>query len=154
MNLKGLCICNPNEFDNFPKPLFRLVCHCKTCQSFFGSTCNDECTFLLKDCTGLKFDGAEFESYQNGFSPIKRGKCIQCGKPKYCRIKVGPFAEFVSVPSDYLRHIDLPQPFAHIYYNSRAAEVNDKFRKIGGHFMSQIAIQWAILVSLLKRVGA
>ncbi len=154
MSLEGLCSCNLNEFHNLPKPLFRLVCHCKTCQLFFGSSYNDECTFLLKDCKGLSLDRAEFKSYQNGFSPIKRGKCIQCGKPKYCRVKVGPFAEFVSIPSDYIRHIELPQPFAHIYYDSRAAEVKDRFIKIGGHLMSQIAIQYAIFVSILKRVCA
>lgn len=152
MNTEGLCGCGFSEFDNLPSPLFRLVCHCKTCQLFFGSSQNDECTFLLKDCSGLDFEGAEFKSYQKGFSPIKRGKCIQCGKPRYCRIKVGPFAEFVSIPSDYLRHMDLPQPFAHIYYSSSTGEVNDVVKKIGGHFRSQLAIQLAVFISLLRRV--
>ncbi|WP_461424007.1 GFA family protein [Ketobacter sp.] len=147
----GLCGCSPGEFDTLSKPLFRLVCHCRTCQLFFGSDYNDECTFLLKDCTSLNAESLEFKSYQRGFSPIKRGQCIQCGKPKYCKVKMGSIIGFVSIPTNYLRHLDLPPPIAHIYYDNRTTEVHDAVKKIAGHRRSQAAIQWAVLSSLFRR---
>src|SRR5690606_9458777 len=64
------CECNQGELESLPAPFFRLVCHCKTCQEFFGESSNDECTFLLKDCKNVDLKNIELKGYQEGYSPI------------------------------------------------------------------------------------
>ena len=144
------CSCNESELETLPDPLFRLVCHCKTCQQFFDSPYNDECTFILKDCPAIDLEDVELKGYQKGYSPIKRGKCKRCGKISYCTIKVGPFPEFLMVPTERLKSNEIPEPFAHIYYSSRQRDLDTQVRKIGGHFLSQLAIMWVVLKSLIR----
>ena len=151
MNGSEYCRCNEGQLKEMPSPLFRLVCHCKTCQDFFNQGYNDECTFLLNECHHLDLSEIEFKGYQKGFSPIKRGKCKSCGKPSYCKVKFGPFAEFITVPSEGLKSIEIPPPFAHIYYGSRCEQMDDNIKKINGHYRSQAAILWAVLEALTKR---
>lgn len=146
------CQCNIDQLQNLQAPLFRFVCHCKTCQDFFGAPFNDECTFLLNDCTGVDLKNIEFRSYQKGFSPIKRGKCKSCGKAAFCMARVWPYPAFLMVPSEALSGHSLPRPLAHIYYHSRVASVKDSTKKINGHFRGQIAIQAAIAIAILKRL--
>jgi hypothetical protein len=76
---------------------------------------------------------------------------VHCGLPKYCKISAGSLVEFVSVPSGYLKHLNLPMPVAHIYYHSRKSDIDDGVVKISGHYKSQTAIQWAVLSSLVKQ---
>lgn len=152
MKSRELCECSIGDLDSLPKPQFRLVCHCKTCQAFFGASHNDECSFLLKDCKGLDLSDVEFKSYQTGNSPIKRGKCNKCGKPKYCKIKAGPFPEFLVISTEQLSNrTDLPDPIGHIYYGSRVNDINDGFKKVSGHFISQLVIVWSVFKVVFKR---
>lgn len=145
------CNCNPGAFDNMPEPLFRLVCHCKTCQAFFGTEYNDECTFFLKDCPGLNLKNIEFKSYQSKWLPIKRGKCKSCGKVACCMAKLGPFAHLVMVSSELIELEHLPNPIAHVYYDRRVVDADDKIPKVSGHLFSQATIQLAVFKSLIKR---
>lgn len=146
-----VCTCIRNEIDHLPKPLFRLVCHCETCRKYTGSDYYDECTFLLKDCTSISLDKVNLKSYQSGFSPMKRGHCKECGKISYSTIRVWPFPAFLMVPSKSLEREDIPKPFAHLYYKSRIKDMSDVIRKINGHLLSQLAIQFNILKGLLAR---
>lgn len=146
-----ICSCIESEIEKLPDPLFRLVCHCETCRRYTGSDSFDECTFLLKDCAHLSLDKVEFNSYQSGFSPMKRGTCKTCGKLSYSTIRVWPFPAFIMVPSQVIRRHNLPKPFAHLYYKSRVHDSNDFIKKINGHLLSQLAIQLNIFKGLLAR---
>lgn len=144
------CECHPNELDDLPEPLFRLVCHCQTCQKFFNDAYNDECVFKLSDCKDIDLSNVELMGYQRGYSPIKRGKCKKCGKISVCTIKVGPFPKFVMIPSARLRHRALPQPYAHIYYDTRQRDIDAPIKKIGGHLPSQWSILKQVIRSLIR----
>lgn len=146
------CDCGANHIQSLPDPLFRFVCHCTTCRTFSGAPHNDECTFLLNECSGLNLANTEFQSYQSGFSPIKRGKCKRCGKVTCCIAHVWPYPEFLMLPSCLVKGRPLPDPLAHIYYDSRVADAPDSFKRINGHFRGQLAIQTAIVGSLFKRM--
>lgn len=146
-----VCSCIDSQIEQLPKPLFRLVCHCETCRTYTGAPHYDECTFLLSDCEHISFDNVEFKSYQKGFSPMKRGKCIDCGKLSYSTIRVWPFPAFVMLPSKMLQGSDKPKPFAHLYYQSKTIDVEDRVKKINGHILSQLAIQVNIMKSLFFR---
>ncbi len=146
------CQCHSDIFQNLPVPLFRLVCHCKTCQAFFGADYNDECTFALQDCQGINLAQIEFKSYQTPLSPIKRGKCKQCGKVACCIANLGPLAQFVMVPTALLSRTPLPDPIAHIYYDRRVKDLADSIPKRNGHLLSQVTIQIAVLKTLFKRL--
>lgn len=145
------CQCNDQELHEMPSPLFRLICHCKTCQEFFRQDYNDECTYFLRDCLHIKLENIDFRGYQKGHSPIKRGKCKTCGKISYCRIKVGPFPEFLMVPSARVGSLDLPRPFTHVYYGSRVKDIHDDINKIYGHYRSQLVIFWAVIKAMMMQ---
>lgn len=144
------CNCNRGQFDQLPQPLFRLICHCKTCQKYLDRPYNDECTFLLKDCSQIDIDNTHFTSYQTKFSPILRGKCKVCSKVSYCITKIGPFRHFVMIPTQLI-NMDPPHPVVHIYYDRRVADSNDNIRKVCGHFHSQLKIQALVFTSIISR---
>jgi hypothetical protein len=140
------CRCWITAFASRPRPLFRLICHCKTCQQYTGQAYNDECTFLMRDCPALDFSQVEFKSYQSPLLPIKRGTCKICDKPAYCIVQIGAVVLFVMVPSTWLQAA-LPDPLAHIYYDRRVADSHDVLPKISGHIHSQTKILAAVLQS-------
>jgi hypothetical protein len=140
------CTCYPDEFSQLTRPLFRLICHCKTCQLYTGQAYNDEYTFLMRDCPGLDLKRVTFKSYQSPLSPIKRGTCKACGKLAYCIGQIGPAVLFVMVPSSRL-NLEQREPVAHVYYDRRVADIDDTRPKVSGHVRSQATIQWAVLSS-------
>lgn len=144
----ALCRCQEAAFAHPPSPLFRLLCHCKTCQTFLGAPYNDECTFFLKDFPSLQLETIAFKSYQSPLSPIKRGTCKRCGQVAVCVAQLGGFTPFVMVPS-LLLGASLPEPVAHIYYDRRVADAADDLPKLNGHLLGQAAIQFAVAKSLL-----
>ena len=146
-----VCSCIDSEVENLGEPLFRLVCHCSTCRSYTESDFFDECTFLLNDREILSLDKIDFKSYQKGFSPMKRGKCKDCGKVSYSTIRVWPFPRFIMVPSASVKKASKTKPFAHLYYKSRVVDMRDSTPKINGHFLSQIFIQLNIIKGMLAR---
>ena len=73
-----------------------------------------------------------------------------CGKISYCKAKLGPFAEFLMVPSERIHSMDIPEPIGHFYYHSRVQDVEDQVEKVDGHYRSQAKIQLAVLKSLIK----
>lgn len=146
-----ICSCTKDEIENLNEPLFRLICHCSTCRSYTGADFFDECTFLLKDSESLSLDKVDFKTYQSGFSPMKRGRCNECGKVSYSTIRVWPFPKFVMLPTAAIRNKNIKKPFAHLYYKSRVIDIDDSVRKINSHFVSQLFIQFNIIRSLLAR---
>ena len=150
LEIKKYCHCKPSEFSNLPEPLFRIICHCKTCQKFNGQPYNDECTFWYKDCSEINVENVDFKSYQSRLSPLKRGMCKFCGKVAYSIAKIGPLAHLVMVSSERLGAQKRPDPSAHVYYDRRVSEADDRIKKVSGHVLSQAVIQWAILKSVIK----
>jgi len=147
-----VCKCLDKQIEQLPKPLFRFVCHCETCRKYTKAECFDESSFLLKDCGDLDLSNIEFKSYQTGFSPMERGKCKTCGMVSFSKIRVWPFPAFVMLPSHKISIENLPKPFAHLYYKSRVTEANDHIKKVNGHMMSQLTIQFNIMKGLIVRI--
>ncbi|MGV3527241.1 MAG: GFA family protein [Candidatus Sericytochromatia bacterium] len=146
--LNTFCHCQAEAFAHPPAPLFRLICHCKTCQAFLGLPYNDECTFLRRDLPALQLEQIAFKSYQSPLLPIKRGTCRRCGKVAVCLAQVGRLTPFVMVPS-VLLGAALPEPVAHIYYDRRVADAEDALPKLSGHLTGQALIQAALAKSLI-----
>lgn len=142
------CNCRPGEFLELDQPLFRMVCHCQTCQTFFGSPYNDECTFWFGSVKNISLAEMEFKAYQSILSPIRRGTCIRCGQVTCCLAKIGPLVLFLMVPSAQLKQENCPKPVSHIYYHRRLANADDQVRKISGHFFSQLEIIRSVTSSL------
>lgn len=134
------CRCWTGALPESPRPLFRIVCHCQTCQRYTRLAYNDECTLLRSDCPDLDLTQVTFESYQSPLLPILRGTCQRCGKPAYCITKVGPWVLFVMVPSAWFDPAALPTPVAHIYYHRRVADRTDSVPTLSGHLRSQLFI--------------
>lgn len=149
MNKEPYCTCFTEGLKKLSQPAFRLVCHCKTCREYLKQDLNDECNYFAKSNSHLDLTNIEFKSYQKGFSPIKRGTCLTCNKPAFSKVKVGLMPEFLVIPTAMLPEEPNIKPFAHLYYSSAVHQVNDGIKKIKGHILSQIAIQVAILKSII-----
>ena len=142
------CECDSGETSGLPEPLFRLICHCKTCQEYYGEAFNDECTYFFKDCNKLDLNRIEFKNYQSQLSPLKRGKCKSCGKVAYSIAGKDSKPFLVTFPSAKVKRENLPEPVAHVYYDRRVEDSSDPVRKVSGHMFSQFVIQWQIFKSL------
>ena len=132
------------------KPLFRIICHCKTCQEYCQNVFNDECTFKLSDLPEINLEKIAFKSYQSKLSPIRRGVCKICGHLAICIAKVPFVGCLIMIPSKMLKSKSLPAPCAHVYYDRRVANANDEVIKVAGHLRSQIVIYWNVLKSLMS----
>ncbi len=145
-----ICTCYLSDIERLPLPRFRMICHCQTCQDFLKSDFNDECVYLLTDCDELDLTDVVFKSYQAGFSPVKRGICGRCNKPSFCRIKIGFLPEFLTVPSTLVSVHKVPDATGHVYYHGRVADADDEWKKVSGHYLSQLFIAYSGIKALLK----
>ena len=59
------------EIENLGTPIYRIKCHCNTCQEHYGRPVNDECEFLVRDAKAIQ-EKLELKSYQSKYSPLLR----------------------------------------------------------------------------------
>ncbi|MBL4867712.1 MAG: GFA family protein [Pseudomonadales bacterium] len=136
-------------------PLYRLICHCKTCQQHYDRPYNDECGYLLSDVKSIR-ESVELKSYQTKLSPLLRGRCKSCNKASYSLAKVFG-GTMVMVPSEMVARDKLPVCSAHVYYDRRVSNSrrvnnsNEPVRKYSGHILSQLYIQWVIVRAIMRR---
>jgi hypothetical protein len=145
----AFCSCIGNELEALGTPIYRVICHCKTCQKHHGRPFNDECGYLLRDVKAIQ-EKVELKSYQSKYSPLLRGRCKKCKKVSFSLAKVLG-GTLVMIPSELLATDKLPDCRAHVYYDRRVKDSNDSTKKYSGHIISQLYMQWVIVSSILRR---
>ncbi len=150
-DIKKICQCNKIEFTPGAKPLFRFICHCRTCQEYTEKPYNDECFFRYSAISEASYRHVLFKNYQSSISPLRRGLCEICGKPVFSVAGLASPFKFALIPTDRVSKEIIPQPLAHVFYHRRASNINDQITKCRGYWKSQLLIQKALLKGILFR---
>jgi len=145
------CPCGENRFNVSGKPLIRVFCHCTICQAFYQGPFSDITFFRIQDVTEPQDNHV---TYNKIWIPpfIRRGKCVNCGKPVIGYLEIFPLPKLAIVASANIYDKALvPEPSLHIFYDTRVADIDDKLPKYSGYLKSEFAIGRRVIASLLHR---
>ena len=134
------CPCGTNKFSVNAEPLVRFYCHCTICQRMYDAPYVDITLFKLNDVDLPEDHSIEFGQYKK-IMPVDRGLCQSCHKPVMARVGEGDKAfAFVSVRNNRESE-QLPPPVMHVFYGTRAADVDDDLPK----YSNGLTSRWAFL---------
>lgn len=150
-NLNCHCHCGETRFNVMGEPLLRAFCHCTICQAFYQGPFSDFTLFRRKDVALPQDSSVEFNKIW--IPPfIRRGKCLNCGKPVLGYLEMFPMPKLAIVASANIHDkAFLPEPTLHIFYDTRVADVDDELPKYSGYLKSQFAIGHRVIASLLHK---
>ena len=141
------CSCGHVEFNVVHKPLARFCCHCTICQDFNDAAYAD---ILIYDGAGIEEppEGRVIYKSYKAKSPILRGKCANCDDPILEATVSGPKLWIVPVAARQ-GTAKLPNPAAHIYYETRTQDIDDTLPKYKGALKSNLVMMKHILLAKL-----
>ena len=133
------CPCGHAAFTVVGPPLFRIVCHCTICQRFNDAPFADVLIYDAAKVAAPAAGTVDFDTYKPPPN-VQRGKCAQCGKPAIEQFRAPLFPALTMVPAAvHAAGSALPDPVAHIFYDTRVADVADSLPKHRGFLPSQLA---------------
>jgi len=143
------CSCGHIEFHVKEQPLIRIYCHCNICQSFNKADFADVLIYDNKAITEPAEGMVAYKSYKDK-SPILRGKCPHCDNPILEKTISG--GKFWIIPrSAFKDKDDFPTPVAHMFYETRRADIDDDIAKYkSGIFGNLMVARHVILAKLFK----
>ena len=137
--MKFGCACGATKFQAEVGPLFRILCHCTICQRFNGAPFADVLVFAAQHVSLPPSDAVNFDRYKPPPN-VKRGKCASCNQAAIEVFITPILPKLVMVPTPMLRpDVDVPEPVAHIFYEKRLSDAEDRFPKHQGFLRSQFA---------------
>ncbi|MEM7612920.1 MAG: GFA family protein [Pseudomonadota bacterium] len=120
-------------------PLFRLLCHCSICQQFNDSAFADVVVFRAAAVQQPDASKIRFDTYRPPPN-VQRGKCTICERPAIEVFEAPLAPSLIMIPQPmFVDNAALPDPVAHIFYESRVDDINDALPKYSGYFRSQLA---------------
>ncbi len=133
------CFCGAASFQTVGAPLFRIFCHCTICQKFNQAPFADVLVYRAEDVALPQAGAVSFDTCKPPPN-VQRGKCATCGQPAI-EVFAAPFLpKLTMVPRSMLRSdAELPSPVAHIFYDKRVSDAEDKQPKHQGYIRSQLA---------------
>ena len=145
------CPCGATTFAVSGKPMFRLVCHCSICQRFNDAAFADVVVFRAKDVDSPSDDSVRYEKWRRPPN-VQRGTCVSCGAPAIELFRAPLLPKLTLVPVRNIGQQEmLPEPSAHIFYESRIANIDDDLPKYQGYWRSQLLFGRLLMKSLAGR---
>ena len=143
------CACGATTFATSGAPLFRIICHCTICQRFNDAAYGDVAVFRAKD---VAKPAEEMVRYERLRPPpnVQRGSCTSCGGPAIELFHTPLMPKLTMVPVQNFGATEaLPEPSAHIFYESRVCDASDDLPKYQGYLRSQLLFGRLLMKSLL-----
>ncbi|NNC37926.1 MAG: hypothetical protein HKO02_10750 [Hyphomonadaceae bacterium] len=135
----GTCACKASDFELSQMPTQRMYCHCSICQLVYDGPYSD---FMLANAKTVSVNPVSKIHYNRYKKPLAldRGVCTECQKPAMGFLQIVPGVRLAFIPAYTLNgHKDIPEPSRHIWYHSRAADIEDDLPKIEGKMRSNMA---------------
>ncbi len=137
-DLQAACQCGHVKFKVVGQPKFRMLCHCSICQKFNQKSHADVLVFKTAQIQTPSSDKVAFKTMKRPPN-VQRGVCTQCGQPAIEVFAMPLFPKLTMVPAAMILNSDeLPAPVAHMFYESRTADVDDEVPKYQGFIRSQL----------------
>jgi hypothetical protein len=149
MQQSGSCPCGACSFQVDGQSIGRFVCHCTICQSVYKKPYADVTAFRA-NAVKAPSDNKMFFKRMRLPPAVNRGLCSNCNSPVVGFLSFLPGLRVALVPSANLSdRSELPERLAHIFYQSRVADVADSAPKISGYWRSEWAVGRKLIPSLL-----
>lgn len=130
------CPCGASKFSLSKTPTQRFFCHCTICQQVYRKPFADVTVMSATRVSVETPDTIKFGKYKDA-PALDRGICTECNNPVVGFLKAAPLVRFAFVPCINIADQDtLPDPAMHIFYHSRAADIDDDLPKIEGEKQS------------------
>ena len=143
------CACGETTFATGESPLFRVICHCTICQRFNDTAYADVAVFRAKDVDTPAEGLVRYERMRRPPN-VQRGSCASCGAPAIELFRAPLMPKLTIVPVRNIGAVEiLPEPSAHIFYETRVGDVTDDLPKYEGYWRSQILFGRLLLKSLM-----
>lgn len=147
----GRCSCGSVTFKTTERPILRAFCHCTICQKFNNADFADVTAYHAKSVESIDESKIEFKVYKQP-PLVRRGICVQCGKPAFEKINIPLLPKLIIIPSNNIDDAELlPSPSMHIFYDKRVNDIDDELRKYRGFVLSQIAFSIGLVKSIISR---
>ena len=143
------CACGKTTFTASGSPLFRLICHCSICQRFNDAAYADVAVFRAKDVETPADGLVEYERMRPPPN-VQRGSCASCGAPAIELFHSPLMPKLTMVPVQNVGAVEtLPEPAAHIFYETRVGDAADELPKYEGYWRSQLLFGRLLMKSLI-----
>lgn len=140
------CRCGTTRLHLRAAPRLRMLCHCTICQRFNDAPFADVLVYRYGDVELPAAGTVEFSTWKPPPN-CQRGKCARCGAPAVETFRFPLVPKLAMVPrSMFPTDAALPEPLAHFFYETRAANSKDALPKHEGFMPSQ----WAFLRAYLN----
>lgn len=151
MKQSGSCRCGSSKFRVNGDSLCRFFCHCTICQSVYKQPFADVTAFRARDVEMPVNSKLEFRRLRSP-PALNRGFCPECHMPVVGFLSLIPGLGIAFVPSANLPDKrELPKPFAHIFYQSRAGDVSDAVPKVSGYWRSEGAVGQNLIPAFFRQ---
>jgi len=140
------CPCGANQFSAQGEPIVRFFCHCTICRDKYKAPFADVTLFKLSAVT-LPEQATTYGKYKR-FAAIDRGICDACHNPVMAKIGAGKNGYAFISTQNFVNPEALPACALHVFYGTRAADIDDELPKHN----SWLSSQWAFL-KLLRAAG-
>ena len=149
MAVNCACECGETTFTAKGAPLFRLICHCTICQRFSDAAYGEVAVFRAKDVT-LPAEGSVRYERMRRPPNVQRGSCTNCGGAAIELFHSPLMPKLTMVPVRNIGEKEvLPEPAAHIFYETRVCDVSDDLPKYEGYWRSQLLFGRLFMKSLV-----
>ncbi|MDJ0909847.1 MAG: GFA family protein [Woeseiaceae bacterium] len=143
------CACGATTFTTSAAPLFRLICHCTICQRFNDAAYGDVAVFRAKDVDTPAEGSVRYERMRRPPN-VQRGSCASCGAAAIELFHTPLMPSLTMVPVQNFGAAEtLPEPAAHIFYETRVCDATDDLPKYEGYWSSQLLFGRLLMKSLL-----
>ena len=150
MKQSGSCRCGSSKFEVNGDLLGRFFCHCTICQSVYKQPFADVTAFRARDVELPLNSKVEFKRLRSP-PAVNRGICPECNSPVVGFMSLLPGLRLGFVPSaNFQDRRELPEPFAHIFYQSWAADVSDAVPKVSGYWRSEWAVGRNLIAAFFR----
>lgn len=145
------CPCGATRFSVSARPFARFYCHCLICQRLYGLPYADVSAVWARDLH-MPDRGTLVTTRYRPPPSLARSLCVQCGKPAFGVLKLGPLSLLALVPSaNFAEKAVLPSPAAHLFWNRSTTQHDDGLPKHRGYWRSEMAVSALLLRCAFRR---
>lgn len=145
------CSCGTARAVVVGEPLGRFRCHCSICQATYRAPFADATVLWARDVPRDRVENVRFGAHRKP-PAAQRGVCPQCGDVTVAYMTPFPFLSLAFVPvARYPGDFKQPEPALDLFYDKRAADLDDDVPRRHGYWPSELAVLKMVLGEGLRR---
>ena len=145
------CSCGKARAVVTGRPLLRFRCHCTICQATYRAPFADATVLWARDVPRERVRHVEFGTHRKP-PAAHRGVCPDCGDVTVAYMTPMPLMRLAFVPvARYPDEFRPPEPALDLFYEKRAADLEDGVPRRFGYWSSELAVLRLVLREAFRR---